>query len=82
MSEVCDDCGRSFPSAPALRAHVSEEHARGSSGTVLPPGPRSPDPGLVCALCGERFPTREALADHNFRPHYRTNRSHRKSWTA
>jgi hypothetical protein len=81
MAEQCANCGASFASPSELVAHVKHVHTVIRADESLAMNPESHTPGLVCALCGTRFRSREALAQHNLRPHYRSNRTLRRTPT-
>jgi hypothetical protein len=79
VAEVCPDCGGSFSSPAELVIHIKSAHSGVNPKETLAMNPEAHRRGLVCALCGLRFPNRESLARHNLSPHYRTNRSIRRS---
>jgi hypothetical protein len=79
MTERCEQCGRAFPTRSAAAAHAQTSHAPGWIVTGVVARTEPIEEEVICPLCGERQPSKESLARHSLRPHYRSNRSVRRT---
>jgi hypothetical protein len=79
MDETCPECGATFPSTAAREAHARGTHLAGPLETRPTAAVEAREPGGDCPLCGRRYPSKESLVIHSLRPHFRSNRSLRRS---
>jgi hypothetical protein len=75
MTEVCVECGQTFPSSNERADHRRRTHA--SIGLMARRRETAPEvsESWACPLCDERLSSRAARLAHSLRPHYRSNRT-------